>query len=243
LEVDLRERRIVAESARNRLLALGIEAALLDELPADSPLLAGTYEIHAQRGGIVAGRHISAGEYVNAQTRLYTLEDLSRVWIVASAFEQQVRSVRTGQDARVRLDAFPGSVFDVQVTLVGYEVDRQSRALGVRVELDNPQLAEWPEPYPIRPGMFGRVDLVVERTEARVVLPESAIVHGDEGDFVFVRIASGTFERRPVEVGAVSGELVEVREGVEPGEEVAVTGTFQLKSVLHKGELGEVHAH
>lgn len=243
LEIELRERRILAESARNQLLALGIEAPALDGLASESPLLAGTYQIRAPRGGIVSGRHISTGEYVDAETKLYTVEDLSRVWIVASAFEGQVRSVRTGQHARIRLDAFPESVFDGQVTLVGYEVDRESRALGVRIELDNPELADWPEEFPIRPGMFGRVDLVVERTNAHVVLPESALVHDDEGEFVFVQVSAGTFERRAVQLGATSSELVEVREGVEPGEQVAVTGTFQLKSILRKGELGEGHGH
>jgi cobalt-zinc-cadmium efflux system membrane fusion protein len=91
--------------------------------------------------------------------------------------------------------------------------------------------------------MFGRADLEIARAPARVVLPEGAVVHEDDGDFVFVRTAPGLFERRHVELGPPSGDLVEVREGVEPGDEVAVTGTFQLKSALRKGELGEGHSH
>ncbi|MEW6074016.1 MAG: efflux RND transporter periplasmic adaptor subunit [Planctomycetota bacterium] len=242
LEVERRERRIGEDAARNQMLALGLSAGELPALDAASPLLAGTYEIRAPRSGIVSGRHISTGEFVDAATTLYTLEDLSRVWILASVFEAQLRSVRTGQWGQIRLDAFPGEAFAGEVTLVGYEVDAESRAVGVRLELDNPALPGWPEAYPIRPGMFGRVDLVVERSEARVALPESAIVHEAAGDFVFVRVAPGTFERRPVRLGSPAGELVEVVDGLQPGEEIAVAGTFQLKSALRKGELGEGHS-
>jgi cobalt-zinc-cadmium efflux system membrane fusion protein len=243
LEVELTERRIGRDAAANALLALGVAPDLLEDLQPGSPLLAGTYEIRAPRGGIVAARHITSGEFVDSQTKLFMLEDLSRVWIMASAFEEQVQSVRTGQTGRVRLDAFPGRVFEGKVTFVGYEVDPKSRALGVRLELENSDLPGWSEAYPLRPGMFGRADLEIARAPARVVLPESAVVHEDEGDFVFVRTAPRTFERRHVELGPPSGDVVEISAGVEPGEEVAVAGTFQLKSALRKGELGEGHSH
>jgi cobalt-zinc-cadmium efflux system membrane fusion protein len=243
LEVHLTERRIDQDAASSALLSLGVDAATLADLKPGAPLLAGTYEIRAPRGGIVSGRHITTGEFVDAETKLYTLEDLSTVWIVASAFEAQIQSVRTGQAGRIRLDAFPGRVFAGEVTLVGYEVDPASRALGVRLELENPTLSDWPEEYPLRPGMFGSVDLVVARAQARVVLPESAIVHEGEGDYVFVRTARGTFERRRVELGPPSGDVVDVRAGVEPGDEVAVAGAFLLKSALRKGELGRGHGH
>jgi len=243
LEVELIERRIDEDAAGNTLLALGVEPAQLAELRPGAALLAGTYEIRAPRAGIVSARHITTGEFVDGETKLYTLEDLSRVWIVASAFEAQIQSVRTGQAGRIHLDAFPGRAFEGQVTLVGYEVDPQSRALGVRLELENPTLPDWSEGYPLRPGMFGSVDLVTAKTQARVVLPESAVVHEDEGDFVFVRTSPRVFERRHVELGPPSGAVVEVRAGIEPGEEIAVAGTFQLKSALRKGELGEGHGH
>jgi len=243
LEVERGERRIGRDAAGNALRALGVDPAALAEPGPGAALLAGTYEIRAPRGGIVAGRHLTTGEFVDAQTKLYTLEDLSQVWIVAAAFEEQVQSVRTGQPGRIRLDAFPAAVFEGAVSLVGYEVDRESRALGVRLVLPNRTLPDWPEEYPLRPGMYGRVDLVVARTAARVVLPESAIVHEDPGDFVFVRTAPGVFERRPVELGPPSGDVVEVLAGVEVGAEVAVAGTFVLKSALRKDELGGGHSH
>lgn len=243
LQVDLTERRIDQDATRSALLTLGVDPALLERPGPGALLLAGTYEIRAPRGGIVSGRHITTGEFVDSETKLYTLEDLTRVWILASAFEQQIQSVRTGQASRIHLDAFPGLAFEGLVMLVGYEVDPMSRTLGVRLELENPTLPSWPEKYPLRPGMFGSVDLVIEKTQARVVLPETAIVHEDEGEFVFVRVAPATFERRSVELGPPSGSVVEIRSGVEPGEEIAVAGTFHLKSALGKSALGGGHSH
>ena len=243
LEVTLTERRIERDAARNTLLALGLEPSSLVDLTVESPLVAGTYEVRASRDGIIVGRHITTGEFVDAGTKLYTLTDLSQVWILASAFEQQISSVRTGQPGRIHLDAFPGLIFEGEVTLVGFELNRESRALPVRLVLDNLPLPEWPEDYPLRPGMFGSVDLIVESREVPIVLPESAVVHDGEGEAVFVHTGAGQFERRPVDIGPPAGDVVEILAGVEPGEEVAVSGTFQLKSALGKGELGEGHAH
>lgn len=242
LEVELDERRIDRDAAGNALRAIGIDPTALESDP-DPALLAGSYPIHAPLDGVVSGRHITAGEFVDATTKLYTLEDLSRVWIVASVFEEQIRAVRTGQTGRIRLDAFPGRTFEARVALVGYEVDPESRALGVRLELENPRLEDWPEAFPLRPGMFGSVDLVTETIAAPVVLPEDAIVHGTEGEFVFVKRPDGAFERRAVVLGPPSGAVVEVRSGVEPGEPVVVAGTFHLESARRRGELGGGHEH
>ncbi len=243
LEVTLAEREIEHDAARNTLLALGLEAAALVDLTAESPLVAGTYEVRASRDGIIVGRHITTGEFVDAATKLYTLTDLSQVWILASAFESQVSSVRTGQPGRIHLDAFPDLIFEGEVTLVGFQLNRESRALPVRLVLDNLPLAQWPEEFPLRPGMFGSVDLIVESRDVPIVLPESAVVHDSDGEAVFVHMGAGQFERRPVDIGPPAGAIVEILAGVKPGEEVAVSGTFQLKSALGKGELGEGHDH
>lgn len=243
LEVERTERAIREEAARNALVALGLDPDALDAPGLDPELLAGRYEIRAPRGGIVAGRHITAGEYVDAQTKLFTLEDLARVWVVASAFEDQIRSLSTGQRGRIRLDAFPDAVLEGTVALVGYEVDRETRSLGVRLELENPTLAAWSEELPLRPGMYGSVELVVEELEAPVALPEAAVVHEEAGDFVFVRTRPGTYERRPVRLAPPTGDTVAVLEGLAPGEEVVRDGTFALKSALREGELGGGHDH
>ncbi len=244
LEVDLIERRIDEQASRNQLLALGIPREEVDRLADDSELVNGTYSIRATRPGIVTSRHITIGEYVDSATDLFQIRDLSRVWVIASVFESQLTSVFTGQEARVQFDSFPDTSFGGEITLIGYELDPDSRALGVRIELENAGIPEWQEEYPIRPGMFATVELVVERKEAEMVIPESAIVHGDGSeDSVFVRVGPNEFESRVVEVGLSTNQSVEILNGLKIGEEVAVTGVFMLKSALRQEELGEGHSH
>jgi len=243
LRNQLRERRIEAEAAREALWALGVDPSEVERDPVGSALLAGTYEILARGEGIVTARHISLGEYVDEETRLFTVQDLSRVWVLASVYEDQIRQVRTGQVAWVFLNAFPDLPLEGRVALVGYEVDAESRSLSLRLEMLNESVPEWKESYPLRPGMFGRVELQVEERDADVVLPESALVHEEDGDAVFVRIGPGEYELRKVRTGRASAEVVEILEGVAPGEEAVVKGTFTLKSAMRREELGEGHAH
>lgn len=243
LEVDLREKRILLRAARNTLTAMGVESGLLEGLDQDSPLVAGVYELHASAAGIVTSRHISAGESVGVDTKLYVIEDLSRVWVIASAFEDQLRSIGVGQEASVRLDAFPEARLPGTVALLDYQLAQSSRTLGVRIELENDALPGWNEEFPVRPGMYGAVSLVTETHEAAVTIPESALVHEDDGDFVFVQLEATEFERVHVETGANDGQVVEILSGLEPGEEVVVEGTFLLKSAARAEELGGGHSH
>lgn len=243
LEVDLRAKRVDLTAAANRLRTLGIESDVLDGLTDDSPLLSGEYRVVASGAGVVVDRHVSAGEYVEAGSKLFVVEDLSNVWFVASAFEEQLRSLRSGQVAYVSLDAFPDTVLNGTVSFLDYHVDPTSRSVGVRITLDNQQLESWPEELPLRPGMFGRVDLETASRAAALVLPEAALVHDDDGDYVFVQVEPFAFERRDVGVRHAAGELVEITGGLEAGERVAVSGTFLLKSAERQAELGGGHSH
>lgn len=243
LDVDLRAVRIDLTAAANRLRALGVPPERLEGLAADDPLLSGRYDVVAAGSGVVVDRHVSPGEYVEAGSKLFVIEDLSRVWFVASVFEDHLQSVRTGQRVRVFLDAFPGRVIDGTLAFVDYHVDPTSRSLGARVELDNAQLEGWSEELPLRPGMFGRAELETTSLEVEVLLPEAALVHDDRGDHVYVQVEPLTFERREVVARHGAGGLVEVVEGLRPGERVAVKGTFLLESAQRRGELGGGHSH
>lgn len=243
LDVDLRTKRIELAAAASRLRAMGLAQGQIEEIDADSPLVAGEYPIRSPGSGVIVDRHVSNGEFVEAGSKLYVLEDLTEVWFVASAFEEQLQSLRTGLTARVNLDAFPGTPLTGRVSFLDYHVDRTSRSVGVRISLDNRALDEWPEELPLRPGMFGRAELETGALDVALVLPEAALVHDDSGDFVFVQVEPFAFERRELAVRHAAGGQVEVLEGLDAGELIAVTGTFFLKSALLSGELGGGHAH
>ncbi len=243
LEVDLRAKRIDLIAATNQLRTLGLSQKELEELGESSPLVSGEFRILAPGDGIVVGRHASKGEYVEAGAKLYVLENLSSVWFVASVFEEQLQVVRNGQSAQVSLNAFPGVALNAEVSFLDYHVDPASRSVGVRITLNNEMISGWSEEFPLRPGMFGRVELETDSRQAAIVLPESALVHEDAGDYVFVQVEPFAFERRDVDVKHVSGGKVEVISGLEPGEKIAISGTFLLKSAERQAELGGGHSH
>lgn len=243
LTVDLRTKRIDLAAAKNQLRTLGVGPKDLEELDEASPLVSGEYRILAPGSGVVVKRHASNGEYFEAGAKLFIIENLSDVWFVASAFEKQLQTIRRGQTASVSLDAFPGITLNAKVGFLDYHVDPTSRSVGVRITLDNKQLSGWPEELPLRPGMFGHVELETGSRQAEIVLPESALVHEDAGDYVFVQVEPFAFERRDVDVIHVAGDMVEITSGLEPGEKVAITGTFLLKSAERQGELGGGHSH
>lgn len=243
LEVGLRARQIDLSTAANRLAALGVEAKNLGETDQASALLAGKYEVRSTSRGVVVDRHVSIGEFVEAGSQLYIIEDLSEVWLLASAFEDQLPSVRLQQRARIRLDAFPGTVLSGDVSFLGYEVDPVSRTVGVRISLPNERIESWEEDLPLRPGMFGTVELETTTRPAAVLLPEKALVHDDHGDSVFVQVEPFGFAHREVEVAYGANGMVEILSGLEAGEQVVVEGTFFLKSATRQAELGGGHSH
>ncbi len=246
----LRQLEVEQSAARSRLSAMGMAKDELDRLASDDPAVSqdiGKISVRAAGKGIVAARHITLGEYVGPSDVLFELQDLSRVWVEARVFEKDLRLVRTGQKACVRLEALPGGCFDAHVTLIGATLDRESRAAVVRIELENAKSDVWPEAFPIRPGMFGTVEVILDERMAPVVLPEAAVVHEGAETFVFVRASEDadgvTFKRHEVVIRDAGAGRVEVVSGIAAGEVVAVSGLFTLKSVARQGELGGGHSH
>ena len=238
LESASEQSRITALSSYGRITALGIHADDLKAILDDSGVYAGSFSIRARRSGVIIKRLLSVGQYVPMGTELFEIQDLSKIWVVASAFEGSLRKITRGQRAEVRLHAFPGTVLVGEVVKINDSVDRESRALALRVELENKTLEAWDEQFPLRPGMFGEVSLVIESKQVPIALPEAAIVHEASGiDAVFVQVEDGHFEKRIVEVLIGDAELVEVRpvpgagEPLKTGDRVAVGGTFTLKSM------------
>ena len=203
---------------------------------------ASIYPLRAPFAGTIVERHATLGELVTPERNLFTLADLSRVWIWIDIYQRDLGGVHIDDQARALVDAFPGEVFEGKVSYLSARVDTDTRTVRARLDVPNPE-------GKLRPGMFVEVGLVDPHAqdggEARktLVVPEGAVVRDGEERLVFVATGEHRFERREIHVGRQAGGYVEVTGAIEPGDSVVVEGAFLLKSSLSKESLGGGHDH
>jgi membrane fusion protein, copper/silver efflux system len=209
-------------SARRRLQLLDVPEGFIEELERtgraqrDVTLL-------AHVSGYVTSKGIFEGQQVDpSMMDLFTITDLSRVWIQGDFYEYEARALRVGEDARLTLLYEPGVRRDARVAFVYPTLNPESRTLRVRFEVDNPRLE-------LKPGMFANVELTADAREG-IVIPDSAIIDTGERQVVFVRLGGARFEPRQVRLGVRGGGKAEVVSGVAVGEEVVVRANFLLDS-------------
>ncbi|MCH7994719.1 MAG: efflux RND transporter periplasmic adaptor subunit [Planctomycetes bacterium] len=191
--------------------------------------------------GVIVDRHLTRGELVNTDTHLYTIADLSNVWVMGRAYERDIRFLEPGQKTTVRLDAFPGQLFEGKVDYIANHLDPGTRTVQVRVVLPNPNGR-------LRPGMFGTVVIHIGEASgiaARIgtLVPAAALQRVKNGFVVFKATGPGEYKLVPVLVLGKSREFAEVTGAISIGDKVAVGDTFVLKSEVGKEEMGGGHSH
>jgi Cu(I)/Ag(I) efflux system membrane fusion protein len=171
--------------------------------------------------GVVLRRGVSAGLRFERGFELYRIADLSRVWIVADVYRDQLPFIRRGAAARITA-AEARRTLAATVSPSEPTFDESTLTLKVRLEAANPNLA-------LKPGMFVDVELPVNLPPALTV-PAEAIVDSGLRKTVFVDRGNGHFEPRQVETGARIGDDVEVTKGLTAGERIVISGTFLVDS-------------
>jgi cobalt-zinc-cadmium efflux system membrane fusion protein len=220
-------------AATASMQALGVSGD--DTAPADDGSL---FYVRSPIAGRVLDRQAVLGQYAEPATPLFTIADLSRVWVIAHVFERDALNVTPGSTAHVTVAALPGQEFDGDVALVGRQVDPDSRTVPVRIELTN-QAGE------LRPGMSASAGLeVMGQTRTILTVPAAALQRVGERWLAFVPRGQYEYEMRPAGRGRDLGNDVEVVSGLKAGETVVVEGAFLLKAEAEKraGGGGE-HGH
>ena len=227
---DAEKARAAAAAARERVRMLGVGAAAERDG-------ASLFSVTAPFAGTVIEKSAVPGALAEPAKPLFTVADLSTVWIEANVYESDLPRITRGAPASVTVSAWPGSPFKGRVTYIASVMDRETRTVRARVEVPNADGR-------LRPGMFANVVILVPSQVAGKVLqvPADAVVLMDGKPNVFVRDDHG-FEAREVTTGARSSGRVEIKDGVQAGEEVVVAGTYELKARVQKAQLGEGHAH
>lgn len=210
------------EAARQRLVLLGMPAALIERVERSGRAEAAS-TVSAPLGGLIAELGVRQGMTVTAGSTLARINGLATVWVEAAVPEALAAAARAGQTAEVRLAALPGDVLRGKVAAVLPEASRDSRTLRVRVELPNPGLR-------LRAGMTAQVTLSGATPAEAVVVPAEAVIRTGRRALVYLLEAPGRYRPVEVETGPeVDGHVV-IRQGVQAGQQVVASGQFLIDS-------------
>jgi len=216
--------------AQERLTLLGAPPDSAQKVIAESKLDPWVV-IRAPRAGLVIERTINPGEMNDGTKQLFTLANLSQVWLIANIFEKDVETVQKGQEAVVTLDSVPDHPFPAKIVWVGDSVNPATRTLPVRANVANPNSI-------LKPNMFARIKISVGKVPVLLV-PHSAVVQKGDLQLAFVPRGENMFEQREVTTGANDATNVEVRSGLAAGERVVVVGATNLLGDAMKASEGK----
>ncbi|MCE9626540.1 MAG: efflux RND transporter periplasmic adaptor subunit [Candidatus Eisenbacteria bacterium] len=210
------------ESARERLRLLGVpddEVARLERERKPSSNLA----LRSPVTGTILERNVVEGQFIGADTPLFTVADLSRVWVLVDLYEMDLGRVRVGDRARFTADGLPGREFSAAIDFVYPTVSSETRTLKARLSLANSGGL-------LKPGMYGQVDVANRTGSSALVVPAEAVVNTGEYSYVFIARAGGTFEPRRVWTGRGDGERITVLKGLAVGDTVVASASFLIDS-------------
>jgi cobalt-zinc-cadmium efflux system membrane fusion protein len=230
----LAEARIERNSAEQQLHALGFSDSYLKELPRHPDATYTRYEIRAPFAGTIIEKHLTLGENVNADAEVFTIADLSSVWVDINVYQKDLPKIRKGQTVRIEVGHGIPSVTG-KIAWIGPLVGEATRTAKARVILPNPEGT-------LRPGLFVTARVAVANTAAGIVIPKSALQTFEGRSVVFVQDEDG-FEPKPVEIGRQNAVQVEILSGLAAGQTYVSKGAFTLKAQLSKGAFGDGHNH
>ena len=181
-----------------------------------------TLPIHSPIAGTVIRKEIVQGAHVEPGQELYTIVDLSRVWVLADIYEYELAFVKAGQQASVTLSYDPSTVLTGRVGFIYPMLDPKTRTAKVRFELDNAD-------EKLKPDMYANVELRVN-LGTRLAIPQEAIIESGQKQIVFLHLGGGKLEPRLVKTGAKTGEWSEVLTGLKEGEHIVTSANFLIDS-------------
>jgi cobalt-zinc-cadmium efflux system membrane fusion protein len=218
---DMRSAEIALAASRNRLRILGRSDEEIGKLEKVDRIGAETI-VAAPIEGTVIQRKIGLGQYitVGATDPIFTVGDLSSVWLIANVRESDAPKMKVGATVEVAVLAYPGRTFTAKLAYVAPSLDPNTRRLPVRAEIRNPG-------HELLPEMFASFRIVSGESRTMPSVPQDAVVYeGAQARVWVARPEQKSVVTRPIEVGATTNGLVEVRKGLNVGETVVASGTL-----------------
>ncbi|MEK9952908.1 MAG: efflux RND transporter periplasmic adaptor subunit, partial [Curvibacter sp.] len=216
-EAELAIARAELRAATDQLLLLGVSGTYIERLR-DKGQLSPYAGVNAPRSGVVIERKVSQGQVAQPGDPLFTIADLSKVWVVGALPEQDAAAVQLGQRVEITVPALGQRQFKGKVIFVSDTISPDTRTLVVRTEVDNADRA-------LKPQMLATLRIIGAARE-QLAVPEAAVVRDNDRDHVFVQTASGQFRLTPIELAPASNGLRPVLKGPVAGTPVVVDGAF-----------------
>ncbi len=228
-QVDLTAAENAATSAKNRLRILGKTDEEIASLESSRKADASTYVV-APIGGVITDRQVGPGQYIQAgaSTPVFSIGDLSTVWLVAAVPETEVAFIEPGQTVEVRVLALPGRVFEAKLTAIGAQVDPVTRRVPVRATIANPD-------GKLKPQMFASFSIITSGESAAPAVPEDAIVREGDQARVWVVGQNNALALRLIRTGRSNDGMVEVLNGLNVGERVVTRGSLFIDRAAKPG--------
>lgn len=223
---DMNAARAGVVNLEQKLRRLGVSQENLARARSGEDVTATSHStVSAPFGGVITEVHAAPGEVITPERELFVLADLSGVWIQGDVYQKDIARVRVNQNALVTVDAYPGETFTGRVTYVSNVLDPDTRTAKVRCEVPN-------RDGRLKVQMFASVALPVSMPRETLVIPSRAVQDIDGVPTVFVRVDEKEFQTRPVRTGSLIRDVVEIVEGLQPGDRVVTDGALMLKSRL-----------
>jgi Cu(I)/Ag(I) efflux system membrane fusion protein/cobalt-zinc-cadmium efflux system membrane fusion protein len=208
-------------AAKERLLQWEVSPAEIDKLDQGGTAIT-DLTVNSPVSGYITQKNALPNMYVQPETMLYTVADLSDVWVLAQVFQSDAGKIKPGDPAEVTVDAYPGRVFNGRVDYILPQLDMNTRTLPVRLVFANPGLK-------LRPGMY--VDVRTKLPMGRqLVITAGAAFHSGTKNLLFVYSGKGNIEPREVELGPQVGDELVVTKGVKAQEQIVTSANFLIDS-------------
>ncbi len=209
------------DAAEERLRQFGVPASVVTSLE-QTGKVEREIAVESPASGFIIERNALPNAYVQPDTKLYTIADLSTVWVYANVFQDAVGRLRPGDPAQVTVDAYPGREFNGRVDQILPQVDPATRTVRVRLIFRNPGVV-------LKPGMYVNVDINLPLGK-QLVIPASAVLQSGSRAIAFIDHGDGNLEPREIQTGPQIDDSVIVLKGLQPGDHVVSSANFLVDS-------------
>lgn len=220
---------------QRRLQQIGIDKKQLEQLEKEQKVQS-TFTLKAPRTGTLMQALPMPGKEFNHTDTLFSIAALNNVWFTGEVYEKDLPFLKVGLKARIETSARPDTFFVGKLIYMGRILDKKTRTLPIRFEIDNKDLK-------LLPNLSGTAIINIPFRDIKIAVPHSSVLKTGQRSIVYVKEQEGVYRQRTVQTGRRSDEFIEILEGIEQGEKVVTDGAFLLDAEAEISGQGQTHQH